>query len=69
MTLSFIQELFSLSLDSDNLIMASFDVTSLFTDIPINKTIDIITNQLFSTYRYFNGFTREEFIQFHNLVV
>ena len=49
--------------------MARFDVTSLFTNIPINETIDIITNQLFSTCQYFNGFTRQEFTQFLNLAV
>ena len=49
--------------------MASFDVTSLVTNIPINGTIDIFTNQLFSTCRCFNAFTRKEFIEFLNLVV
>ena len=29
-------------IDSSNVVIASFDVTSLFTNIPVNETIDII---------------------------
>jgi hypothetical protein len=42
---SFVQEL--LSLNSSNVVMTSFDVTSLFTSIPLDETIDIICNRLF----------------------
>ena len=50
--------------------MASFDVNSLFTNISINETIDIIIiNQLFSTSQYFNGFIRHELTQFFKTVV
>ena len=38
---SFIQDLFSLNLNSNNLIMASFDINSLFTNIPIDETMNI----------------------------
>ena len=49
--------------------MASFDITCLFINIPINETVDIITNELFSTCQCFNEFTRQEFTQFLNLAV
>ena len=35
---SFIQDLFSLDLNSNNLIMASFDINSLFTNVLIDET-------------------------------
>lgn len=35
----FVLEFFSLSVDSNNVVMASFDVTSLFTNIPLDETI------------------------------
>jgi hypothetical protein len=52
---SFVQELLSLNLDSNNVVMASFDVTSLFTNIPLDETIDIISNRLFSNAVRFHG--------------
>ena len=33
--------------------MASFDVVSLFTNIPVNETIGIISNALFSDHQFY----------------
>ena len=41
---SFVQELLHLNFNSSSVVMASFDVTSLFTNIPLDETIDIISN-------------------------
>ena len=58
---TFIQELVSLNLNSDQLIMASFDVKSLFTNIPLNETIQIILDQRFINSRLYHGFSRKDF--------
>jgi hypothetical protein len=49
--------------------MASFDVTSLFTNIPLDETIDIISDQLYSTQTIYHGFSKTEFVQLLNLAV
>ena len=49
--------------------MASFDVISLFTNIPANETIDIICNFLFSICQFFNGLDRSEFQKLLSLSV
>ena len=49
-TFSFLQELFEQKFNN-NVVMASFDVTSLFTNIPLDETIKIIADQLFLTRR------------------
>ena len=49
--------------------MASFDVTSLFTNIPLDETIKIIADQLFSNSNNFEGFSRDEFVKLFNLAV
>ena len=49
--------------------MASFDVTSLFTNIPLDETIEIIAQQLFHNSKIFHGFSRAEFIKLLNLAV
>ena len=49
--------------------MASFDVTSLFTNIPLDETIKIIADQLFSNSNNFEGFSRDEFVKLLNLAV
>ena len=41
---SFLQELHSLDLNIDNVFMASFDITSLFSNIPLDEIIDILSN-------------------------
>ena len=66
---SFVQELLSLDFNSDNLAMASFDVTSLFTNIPLDETIEIIADRLFSTAIRFHDPTRSEFKQLLNCAV
>ena len=58
---SFVQELLNSDIDSSKVVMASFDVTSLFTNIPLNETIDIISNRIFSNCKRFQGLNRSEF--------
>ena len=45
--------------------MASFDITSLFTNIPVDETIQIISNLLFANCMLFHGFDR---LSFNNLL-
>ena len=66
---SFVQELLNSDIDSSNVVMASFDVTSLFTNIPVNETIDIICNSLFSNCQFFNDLDRSEFQKLLSLSV
>jgi hypothetical protein len=66
---SFVQELLSLYFNSDNLAMASFDVTSLFTNIPLDETIEIIADRLFSNAIRFHDLTRSECKQLLNCAV
>ena len=54
---------------SNNLVMASFDITSLFTNLPIIETINIILNLTFNDNRYFHGFTKEQFTKLLNLTL
>ena len=58
---SFVQELLNSDIDSSKVLMASFEVTSLFTNIPLNETIDIISNRIFSNCQRFQGLNRPEF--------
>ena len=58
---SFVQELLNSDIDYSKVVMASFDVTSLFTNIPLNETIDIISNRIFSNCKRFQGLNRSEF--------
>ena len=46
-------------------VMASFDVKSLFTNIPLKETVQICVNSLFNNDYYTNGFSRQ---QFHKLL-
>jgi hypothetical protein len=41
--------------------MASFDVCSLFTNIPVSETIEIILTKLFTNNELFNGFDKNTF--------
>ena len=41
--------------------MASFDVTSLYTNIPLHETIDIISNLAFENNNIFHGYTKDLF--------
>jgi hypothetical protein len=49
--------------------MASFDVTSLFTNITLDETIDIISNRLFANAVRFHGLTQLEFKKLLGLAV
>ena len=49
--------------------MASFDVASLFINIPVDETIDIISNHLFANSVYFEGFDRSQFTKLLSLSV
>ena len=44
-----------------DLYMASFDVDSLFTNIPLDETIEICVKKLFGRKHKFKGFSRSEF--------
>ena len=44
-----------------DLYMASFDVDSLFTNIPLDETIDICVKKLFGRKHKFKGFSKSEF--------
>ena len=41
--------------------MASFDIKSLFANIPLDETTDIIVNKCFSNTFRFHGFTQQQF--------
>jgi hypothetical protein len=60
---SFVQELLNSDINSDSVVMASFDVISLFTNIPVDETIEIISNHIFASCIYFEGFDRSQFIK------
>ena len=60
---SFVQELLNSDINSDSVVMASFDVTSLFTNIPVDETIEIISNQIFANCVIFEGLDRSQFIK------
>ena len=49
--------------------MASFDVESLFTNIPLDETITIITESLFGELEKFKKFTKIQFTKLLNLAV
>ena len=66
---SFVQELLNIDIDTKNVFMASFDVVSLFTNIPVNETIGIISNALFSDHQFFHGLDRSEFEKLLSLSV
>ena len=51
-------------LRNENLFMASFDITSLFSNIPIDETVELILGKFFGTYK---GFTRTHFKKQLNL--
>ena len=58
---SIIQELLSLDYNSDNLTMASFDIKSLFANIPLDEIIHIIISKSFNNIRHFHNFTCDDF--------
>ena len=46
-TFMFVKELCELQINTNNVVMTSFDVKSLFTNIPLDETISIIVNKCF----------------------
>ena len=45
----------------NNFFMSSFDITSMFTNIPVNETIQLLCEQIFHTDPYFQNFSRSDF--------
>ena len=62
--LHFVQELLNSDINADNVVMANFEIKSLFTNIPVDETIPIITNYLFRNNISFQGMT---VVNSHNL--
>ena len=56
----FVEEISKMK-DSKDLFMASFDVESLFTNIPLNETIEIAIEHLFKNQSYVKGMDKKEF--------
>ena len=48
-------------LKSDKYVMASFDIESLFTNIPIDETINIICDSIFGKVKKFKKFSKPQF--------
>ena len=65
----FVKELCELQINTNNVVMASFDVKSLFTNIPLDETITIIVNKCFYNTSRFHGFTVDQFTRLLNLSV
>ena len=66
---SFVKELLELPFNTNELFMASFDITSLFTNIPLDETIEIIIQKVFTNSTKFHGFSIFEFRKLLNLAV
>ena len=49
--------------------MASFDIDSLFTNLPLDETIDICVSKLFGKKHKFKGFSRQQFKKLLSLAV
>ena len=46
---SFVKELRKITTNTKNVIMCSFDIVNLFTNIPLDETVSIYANTLFHT--------------------
>ena len=66
-SLEFIKEINQINLK--NKIMASFDIQSLFTNIPLDETIKIIDDELFKDSDTYMGFTRKQFVNLLELSI
>jgi hypothetical protein len=53
----FVKELRELQINTNNVVMASFDVKSLFTNIPLDETISIIVNKCFYNTSRFHSWS------------
>ena len=49
--------------------MSSFDIDSLFTNIPLDETIDIVAKKLFKNKKKVKGLSKKDFITLLNLTV
>ena len=52
-----------------NLTMASFDVESLFTDIPLQETIDLSVQKLFEDKHYIDSLSKDSFCEMLTVTV
>lgn len=66
---TFVKELRELHINTNNVIMASFDVKCLFTNLPLDETTDIITNKCFANATHFYGISRDQLRQLLNFSV
>ena len=65
----FVGEVSKMNVDSNDMFMASFDVESLFTNIPLQETVDICMNSLFSSASEVLGITSKYFRMLIELAV
>ena len=49
--------------------MVSFDITSLYTNIPVAETINIICDKIFTNDNLFHNFTRDDFTKILNVIL
>ena len=59
-SLSFHEDSRSPNFDTINVFMASFDINSLFTNVPLDETFDIIINKAFHNTTLFRGFSASQ---------
>ena len=66
----FAREISNLNFNASNHFMASFDIRSLFTNIPVKETCDIILSKLFPSHdSMYNNFCRADFSKLLNICV
>ena len=60
-----------ISLNSSNTtgFMVSYDINSLYTNVPVSETVNILCNNIFSSQQFFHGFDVESFKQLLQLTV
>ena len=46
------------------LFMVSYDISSLYTNVPVHQTIDILTENIFQSQNLFHGFNKKQLIDF-----
>ena len=66
---TFVKELRELRINTNNVVMASSDVKSLFTNIPLDETITIIVHKSFSNTARLHGFFTDQFTRLLNLAL
>ena len=49
--------------------MVSYDINSLYTNVPVSETVNILCNNIFSSQQFFHGFDMESFKQLLQLKV